>query len=144
VHYLLIGMVRLRKDFHCQIQQLQTSGGMDFLIPENLDEFKTDIRTAQREVREIVQESARHRKEEMEDRLTRTVARNDKQRAIILRNIRKAEEMKQMFKKIRFLRKDKSQGGLNRIEILVDEKDDPKTRTKWRAVDILDLLRKRN
>ena len=63
-------------------------------------------------------------------------------------HIRKAEEMKQMFKKIRFLCKDKSQGGLNRIEVPVDEEDDPKTCTKWRAVDIpdeiLDLLRKRN
>ena len=84
----------------------------------------------------------------MEDRLTRMVARNDKQCAIMLHNIRKAKEMKQMFKKIRFLRKDKSQGGLNRIEVPVDEEDDPKTCTKWRAVDIpdeiLDLLRKRN
>ena len=66
----------------------------------------------------------------------------------MLHNIRKAKEMKQMFKKIRFLRKDKSQGGLNRIEVPVDEEDDPKTCTKWRAVDmpdeILDLLRKRN
>ena len=84
----------------------------------------------------------------MEDILTRTVARNGKQCATILCNIRKAKEMKQMFKKIRFLRKDKSQGGLNRIEVPVGEADDPKTCTKWQAVDmpdeILDLLRKRN
>jgi len=65
----VIGIVKLRKDFHHQIQQLQSSGGMDFLIPDNLDDCKTDLRTAQREVREIVRESARHRKEEMEDRL---------------------------------------------------------------------------
>ena len=144
----VIGIVRLRKDFHNQIQQIQSSGSMDFLIPDTLAECKTDLRNAQQEVREIVRESERHRQEEMEDRITRTVARNGKQRAIILRNIRKAEEMKQMFKKIRFLRKDKSQGGLNRIEVPVDDTDDPKKCENWRAVDmpdeILDLLRKRN
>ena len=76
---------------------------MDFLILENFDDCKTDLRTAQREVQEIVWESARHQKEEMEDRLTRMVARNDKQCAIMLHNIRKAKEIK----KIRFLRVDK-------------------------------------
>ena len=53
-----------------------------------------------------------------------------------------------MFKKIRFLRKDKSQGGLNRLEVPMDEAEDPKKCTKRRAVDmpdeIVDLLRKRN
>ena len=145
----VIGMVKLCKDFHHQIQQLQSSGGMDFCIPDNLDDCKTDLRTAQREGWEIVRESARHRKEEIEDRLSRTVARNDKQRAIMmLRNIRETEEMKEMFKKIRFLRKDKAQGGLNRLGVPMDEAEDPKKCTKWRAVDmpdeIVDLLRKKN
>ena len=54
----VIGMVKLCKDFHHQIQQLQSSGGMDFCIPDNLDDCKTDLRTAQREGWEIVRESA--------------------------------------------------------------------------------------
>jgi hypothetical protein len=65
----VIGMTKLHKNFHPQIQKLQSSGGTDFLIPDNIDGCKKALRIAQREVWEIFRESARHRKEEIEERL---------------------------------------------------------------------------
>jgi hypothetical protein len=60
----------------------------------------------------------------------------NKAKVRILKQLRKAEEIKKMFQKLQILRKSKVRSGITRIEIPEDDNDDPKTCKRWKVVDI--------
>jgi hypothetical protein len=91
-------------DQYSQIEALQTQQGTSFLIPSTIDECKKALRLAQTKVSQIAKQSSQHREEENVKRVTDLETEGDKKKANILRNIRKAEEMKKLFAKIRYLR----------------------------------------
>jgi hypothetical protein len=60
----------------------------------------------------------------------------NKKKARILRNLKKAEDMKQMFQKLQILCQVRANSGITRIEIPVDPHDDPKKCTEWQVIDV--------
>ena len=62
--------------------------------------------------------------------------KQSKAKARILRNLKKAEELRKLFLKIKTLRQSKQRNGITRIEIPIDPNDDPKTCINWKTIDV--------
>jgi hypothetical protein len=60
---------------------------------------------------------------------------DDKSKGDILRNIRKAEEIKQMFNKLKFIRGKYQKSGISSLQVPSVDGDNPKTCTDWKTVD---------
>ena len=103
-------------------------------------------------MKSIATESAKHRRDEQEQRIAELELRGntpaDRKTAKILRNLRKAEETKRMYAKIRSQRDPNGISGVSRLEVPQDKQADPKHCTHWKTVDtpteIVHHLRQRN
>ncbi len=66
----------------------------------------------------------------------------------MLRRLRKAEDIKELFRKIKYLRDMQTRKGVSRIEIALHPEIDPKNCTEWQQIDvpseILKHLQERN
>jgi len=135
-------------DQYSQIEALQTQQGTSFLIPPTIDECKKALRQAQTEVSQIAKQSVLHREEENIQRVTDLETEGDKKKANILRNIRKAEEMKKLFAKIRYLRTPDRGHGISSIQVPTDPTVSPKDSKEWITIDapdeVVEKLRDRN
>jgi hypothetical protein len=97
-------LVPTLQDLTRQITKLHNEAGEAFLIPESLHECTTALREAQATVKVLVQEHDSRRRAEQEERIQQAQRGNGKTPVQILRNIRKAEEIKAVFKKLKFLK----------------------------------------
>jgi hypothetical protein len=70
---------------------------MSFLIPTTIEECKQALRNAQVEVSQIAQNSSQYREDENISKVAALELEGNNDRAKILRNIQKAEEMKKLF-----------------------------------------------
>ncbi|KAI2490869.1 hypothetical protein MHU86_23692 [Fragilaria crotonensis] len=120
-------------------------------LPTTVKECSTALRTAEAKVREIVAESYQRRDQERRKRieaLEQSQNKADKKRAKILRRLKKAEDIKELFRKLKHVRIKKKHQGVTRIEIPLHPNDDPKSCTEWTQVEIpteiLRLLQERN
>ncbi len=68
--------------------------------------------------------------------LTESAKTNDKELATIIKRIKRAEALKQLFQKIRSLRPNESRQGITRIEIPRHPSEDPKSCTDWQTIDV--------
>jgi hypothetical protein len=59
----------------------------------------------------------------------------DKSKSDILRNIRKAEEIKRMFNKLRFIRGKYQKSGMSSLEVPTIDGTDPKQCNDWKLVE---------
>ena len=111
------------------------------LFPESLEECSIELRKAKREVSEIISRSFTTRESEREEMIARleadiTDTKKSKAKARILRNLKKAEELRKLFLKIKTLRQTQQRNGITRIEIPTDPTDDPKTCINWKMIDV--------
>jgi hypothetical protein len=83
-----------RYDQYSQIEELRLKQGPSFLIPTTIKECKQALRNAQAKVSLIAQNRSQHRKDENISKVAALELEGNKDRAKILRNIRKAEEEK--------------------------------------------------
>ena len=120
-------------------------------LPLSLTECSTALRKAKAHVREIVSESYQRRDQERKHKLEALESSQnaaDKKTARILRRLKKAEDIKEMFRKLKHVRGRTTRQGVTRIEIPVHPTDDPKSCTNWTQVDvpteIVRLLQERN
>jgi hypothetical protein len=65
-----------------------------------------------------------------------TDVKKSKAKARILSNLKKAEELRKLFIKIKTLRQTKQRNGITRIEIPIDPTDDPKTCVDWKMINV--------
>jgi len=134
------------------ITSIQANYDIDFLIPETVAECQRELRQAQSELRILAKEAANIRLEEQARRISELelsgTTAADRKRATILRNIRKAEEIKKMFRKIRSQRETNQKVGVRRLEVPLTDGDNPKTCLNWRTIDapseVVEHLRARN
>jgi hypothetical protein len=89
-----------RYDQYSQIEDLRLKQGTLFLIPTTIEECKLALRNAQIEVSQIAQNSSQHREDENISKVAALELKGNIDRAKILHNIRKSEEMKKLFAKI--------------------------------------------
>jgi len=135
-----------------QIKALQARKGTDFLLPETVEECAKEMAKAKTDVSRLSRESVQRRDAENMERVTALEASgdiDDKRKAIRLKHIRKKEELRRMFAKLKYLRENSIRSGINRVEVPSDPTTtDYKQCKEWRSVDapeeILECLRKRN
>ena len=115
-----------------------------FIIPAILQEYVTQVKEVKRVVnKELVKTSYAHRDKELCERirdLETSGVPADKKTATRLRRLRKAEDIKILFRKLRAFRNPDQLHGVTR--------DNPKSCTEWQQIevptDILYHLQKRN
>ncbi|KAI2508519.1 hypothetical protein MHU86_5918 [Fragilaria crotonensis] len=114
-------------------------------------ECSAAIRKVESTIKEIIAESYERRDHERQrkiEALEMSGKKADKESATRLRHMKKAEDIKQLFRKISGVRKNKLRQGVTRIEIPLHPEHDPKTCTEWRQIDvptkIVRLLQERN
>ena len=102
-------------------------------------------------MKEIVAQSYQRRDEERQRKIASLEASQDgadHKTAKMLRRLKKAEDIKQLFSKLRHVRSDKTRQGVTRIEIPLHPETDPKTCTEWQQIevpsDILRMIQDRN
>jgi hypothetical protein len=67
--------------------------------------------------------------------MTSSPFKSDKEHSQKLRRLQKAEDLKQLFRKLKALRTDQRQG-VTRVEIPLHPGTDPKSCTEWRQIDV--------
>lgn len=139
--------INLNKIISKEMKSLTTP----FTMPHSLTECNTALRIAKKEVADIIEHSFEVREKERDQQikaLEEDYDPDNKKKAKILRNLKKAEEMRQLFQKLQILRNVRTNRGITRIEIPADPKEDPKTCTEWQTIDvptdILQHLQNRN
>jgi hypothetical protein len=108
-------------------------------LPQTRTEGLQALRLAQAKVKKIVSESYKPRDEEREQRikeLEQSMLAADRKKAKLLRCIRKAEEIKQVFDKLKYVRERQDRRGLTRIKIPLHPDVDPKNCNQWRQLDV--------
>jgi hypothetical protein len=110
-----------------------------FLLPETVQECNTALRQAKREVASIVEKSFEVRETERAKQIEELEADLDpsnRKKAKILRNLKKAEEMKHLFQKLQTLRNVRKNSGITRIEVPTRPNEDPKKCSDWKIIDV--------
>jgi len=134
-----------------QLINLQAKRGTNFLIPDTVHECTNELAKAKTDVVNISRESVQRRDAENNDRASalQNGTKEDKRTAIRLKHIKKKEELRRMFAKLKYLRENSDRAGINRVEVPADPTDiDYKNCKEWRSVDapeeMLECLRERN
>ena len=133
---LAISSIRNHRDYTPQINRLMVKY-VDLLeVPTTLSLLKTAFRLAQLELRAALKDAASARTTFLQKQQAAARTANDPKAALKWKQVQKAEEIKAMYAKLRFIRKDSNQqSGLSRLEVPLNPLEDPKTCTVWRTVD---------
>jgi hypothetical protein len=126
-----------RDIIHQEMEQLATP----ILFPETVSECSKALRDAKREVSTIIQRSFNTRDNEREQQIAHLETdvidpKKSKAKAKILRNLKKAEDLRKLFMKLKTLQLVRVRGGITRIEVPSNPSEDPKTCTQWKMVDV--------
>ncbi|KAI2512752.1 hypothetical protein MHU86_1540 [Fragilaria crotonensis] len=141
-------------DHDVQLQEYQSISPFEleeFPTSMTLQECTAQLRQAKADVRQIVKESYSRRDAERTQKikdLETSALASDHTSAKRLRRLRKAEDVKELFSKLRKLRNPGTRQGITRIEIPDIPGADPKTCIHWRQIDVptevLQHLQQRN
>lgn len=123
----------------------------DIAVPTNHRECSQQLRQANQRVKQIVAASCAardHEREQRTKRLEESASTHDRNTAKMLRRLKKAEDLKNLFWKLKYARAAGTRQGVTRIEIPVHPEADPKTCTEWQQIEvpteILQHLQRRN
>jgi hypothetical protein len=122
-----------------------------FKLPETVKTCSSLMRALDREIKELVATSTERRDQELKQKLhnlEQSMDSADRKTAIQIRRLKKAEDIKNMFKKLANVRKTHTRQGVTRVEVPRLEGEDPKTCTDWIQIDVptevLERLQQRN
>ena len=138
-----LSMVRLGLESRHKINKLLAKYGTPIDIPDALGDIKQALKDAQSELRKTRKDSAQHRKDLLATRIAEAQVRNDPTQISTAKRIAKAEDMKALHAKLRFISKDSTnQSGLTKLQIPIDDTQDPKVCTEWKTIDTPDEITK--
>ena len=112
---------------------------VDMLLPHTKADCIKMLRRLRSEVRRIVTDSFKQRDVERNERirsLEDSNQKSDKTHAKLLRRLRRAEAIKQLFDKLKYARTRGVRQGIAMIEIPRHDGVDPKTCTDWQTIEI--------
>ena len=120
--------------------------------PDTIAGCSSVLRQAKKAVAELVAGSTdRRRDHELKQRiqaLEHSANLHDREVALILRRLKRAEALTQLFRKVRYVRGVVKSQGVTRLEIPLHPTDDPKACTEWKQIDVptevVALLQERN
>jgi hypothetical protein len=121
------------------LQKEIDEGNLGFQIPNTSQECKEMLREARSALKVIVRESYQRRDQERKEKLAaleQSAKKSDKAQATRLRRQRRAEEIKQVFDKLKATRIRGHRPGVTRLEIPRHPDTDPKSCTEWRTIDV--------
>ena len=153
VHLLrkLFSTVKAGRDPTTIIETARDVMPANWIPPSSLHESSTQWRAAKKAAATIAADSLARRDNEVRDRLRRleqSSTASDKATATIIRRIKKAEDLKQLWRKLKIARQSSQPRGVVRLEIPLHPDTDPKKCTEWQVVDvptdIVRLLKGRN
>ena len=120
-------------------------------FPNTKIECSKLLREAKQRVKEIVHDSFQRRDDELAQKLNaleQSADAVDRVTARRLRHLKKAEDIKNLFKKLKYVRTKTERRGVTRLEVPRDPTVDPKKCNDWKVIDvpteILELLQVRN
>jgi hypothetical protein len=120
-------------------------------IPTEYKECSALLRQTKIEINEIIKTSFARRDDERNQKnndLEKSAKTADKESAVRLRRLKKAEDLKALFAKLRSVQTEGARKGVTSIEIPKHPDEDPKSCTEWVQVDVptevLQHLQKRN
>ena len=133
------------------IEELYNSMTKDETTPTTATESQTLLRKAQQDVRTIVKDAVHRQWEELQRRAQEYAsATNADNRSLAqaMRNIRKKEEIQEMFSRLRGIRGKSKAEGITTVKVPRDNEEDPKTCKDWIEVDtpeeVEEAIRERN
>jgi hypothetical protein len=130
----IVSQTTLHVDYSASIAQFSRHG-YDFLIPTSLLVCRQELSKAQAEIRKIEKAAANYRRDEQQRRIADLLASGKPGDANRIKHQIKAEDIKDMFRKIRSVQ-GASKIGLTRVLVPSEPTADPKTCTKWVSVDL--------
>ena len=150
-----LSALRTGLDHHRQLeiekQALDKHYDSPLELPDTIPCCSTVLRQAKKAVAEIVASSTERQDQELQRRikdLEQSANLHDRDVAIMLRRLKRAESLQQLFKKLRYVRGGVIRQGVTRLEIPLHPGDDPKACTEWRQIEvpteIVTLLQDRN
>ena len=135
-----LSMYKMGIDMHHIITTEMQTLTASFQLPQSAQECNVALRMAKREVANIIASSFEVREKERDEQIKALeedlALDTNKKKARILRNLKKAEEMRHLFQKIQTLRNVRNSSGITRIEIPTDPSVDPKKCTEWQIIDV--------
>jgi hypothetical protein len=129
-----VSQTTLRVDYSASIAQFSRHR-YDFLIPTSLLACRQELSKAQAEIRKIEKAARSYRRDEQQRRIADLLASGKPGNANRIKDQIKAEDIKDMFRKIRSVQ-GTSKKGLTRVLVPSEPTADPKTCTKWVSVDL--------
>ena len=143
----LLSMLKQKRNYRPQIGRLRALHPT-IPLPDTLKACSKALRAARQNEKSVIAASLKHREEEQLSHMEMSTLKGDKSKADILRNIRKAEELKHMFQKLRFIRGKNQKSGMATLEVPTIPGMDPKTCKDWTLVEcpkeIMEYLLARN
>jgi hypothetical protein len=130
----LLSMLRQRRDYSTQLTKLRNTCPT-IELPDSIRKCSQALRDARSNERDIIKDSFQHREDEILQNIENCNMQDDKSKGDILRNIRKAEEIKQLFNKLKFIRGKYQQSGISSLEVPSVDGDNPKKCKDWKTVD---------
>ena len=118
---LEMSMLKTRRDFRNRIDTLTGEYGELLDIPSTRLDLNKELRNAQNELKALLKIAIDERRKFIQDKHTQAMISNDSKEATKWKNQQKAEEIKAMYRKLRFISRDNtSLSGLTRIEVPFD------------------------
>lgn len=148
---LCLAEIQHKRTVSAAKQRLQHQYGSAFESYSTIGECLQLLRSAQKHLRQCLKNHRLHREQEFQSKIDKLMSMGDKDSKMmitILRNIRKAEETKQMFKKLQTVLKTESEKTITQIQIPAIPTMDPQECTEWITLDIpeeiIDAIQQRN
>lgn len=131
-----LSMLRIGLDNRQKIERLLGQYATPLDIPDDLVSLKIALNAAQIVLRQVRNDAAEHRKTYLQSKVLAARVNQQPAKRKAAQRIAKAEDMKALHAKLRFISRDSDQqSGLNRLEVPAVPNQDPKTCTEWTSVD---------
>ena len=131
-----LSMLRIGMDSRHKLDRLLAKYKDHIDIPDGIGDVKQQLTAAQTNLRQVRKEAANHRKSMLAENITSAKNQKDPIKQKAADRIAKAEAMKDLHAKLRFISSDgEPNQGLTRVEVPKDPNQDPKTCTDWMVVD---------
>ena len=125
-----------RLDMTVPIAKLQQRINFDMNLPHSLYHAKKQFKAMKAEVKHNIKNAKTLRQQHLHQCELTAADAMDPTSAKIIQQIKKAEELKKTFQKLKFLRNPISTNSITRILVMTDINDNPKTCTDWTEVNM--------
>jgi hypothetical protein len=129
----LLSMFRQGRDYSRQLDKLRTTFPT-IVLPNSIRKCSQALRNARRNEKDVIKASFQHREDEILQNIEHCNMQDDKSKGDILRNLRKAEEIKRLFSKLKFIRGKYQKTGIASLQVPSVDNDNPKTCSNWKTV----------